>query len=55
MEQIDHVIIDYDRGVIYAVSNFGRQVEIQFPDNNKLMQGIQKCGNWIPAERILRF
>ena len=53
MEQIDHVIIEHGSMCIYATSNHGRQVRVQFQNPYEFMQGIQKCSSWLPSERIL--
>lgn len=37
---------------IAAVSNFGKQVNLQFKNQNALAIATQKCYNWLPAENI---
>jgi len=53
VEQVSHVIIDQSAMMIFAFSNSGRQVNLQFNNEYELMVAIHKCSNWLPNDRIL--
>lgn len=53
VEQISYVIIDQSAMVIHAFSTDGKQVNLQYSNQESLREGIDKCERWLPRENIL--
>ena len=54
LESIQYVIVDQVNFAIYAFSDSGRQITVNYENIHEYFQGIMVCKRWLPESQIIQ-